>query len=166
MDLLDAVSRVPWDAPRLGVDDYPGFWARFDRLRQRRQSSMGALTPCGPRAPWCRQRHRTPRQPRWLAAAIEGLFQAQRGADPFAPLLFGLDARQRRQLYTAGWLVRCWERGVAPEPLLTLLVLAFDGGPPAMTEGMHCARAHPASFTVGAVRLLEAAPDHAALDEA
>src|SRR5262249_43166466 len=83
----------------------------------------------------------------------------------FLAFLLDLDARQRRQLYAGGWLLHCWERAARPEPILALLVYAFEGGPSALVELARRCQAHPGSFAVGAVRLLQEVGDQAALDE-
>lgn len=102
----------------------------------------------------------------FLAGCIEANLFAQRGVDRFLPLVGDPDRRTRRTWYTAWWLLHCWQLGVPPEPLLALLVIAFEGGPPALAEMWRRTNQQRASCTVGALRLLEDTGDEAALAQA
>src|SRR5262245_28648987 len=164
-DLFDVVHQIPWDAPHVGVDDVGRWWARFERLRQRaaftkvcaetaRAASIGVAATDWATAPGAE-----------VVAIAEALGFAHAAASRFLAFLLDLDARQRRQLYAGGWLLHCWERAARPEPILALLVYAFEGGPSALVELARRCQAHPGSFAVGAVRLLQEVGDQAALDE-
>jgi len=165
-DLLDAVHRVPWDRPYLSVDAIDDWRARFAELRSHHAytkacaEAVAAVSATLQGLDW-------PTVPTaFLAGCVEARVLAQRGADRFVSLLLDPDLRTRRTWYTAWWILQCWERGVPPEPLLALLVVAFEGSPRALAEVWRRCETHPASFTLGVVRLLQDAGDDETLARA
>jgi len=162
-DLLDAVHRVPWGHPYLSIDEIDGWQARVAQLLAHHAYTKACAEVVAGVSTTLHGLDWSTMPAAFVAGCIEANVLAQRGADRLVPLVLDPDQRTRRTWYTAWWLLHCWERGLPPEPLLALLVIAFEGGPPALAELWRRGEAQPVSFTVGLVRVLEDAGDDAML---
>ena len=87
---------------------------------------------------------------------VQALAEVGQAVDKFVPFL-DATRRQRQEAYTAWWLLLAWEAqpSVPPEYILTILSLAFHGGPRAREEIQRRADAYPGSLYFGCLKLFE-----------